>query len=87
MCGIKIDLVLVWVSKLTCFLCGGRIDLILFVGKNYLILLYGAKLPWFLCGWSKLTWFLDAGRKSLRFSVSIEGLDYVWVIVIDLISV
>ena len=31
------------------------------------------RLTWFLCGWwSKLTRFLDAGRKSLGFSVSIE---------------
>ena len=40
-----------------------------------------------LCGWSKLTWFLFAGRKSLGLSVSIE-LDFVlvWVVEIDLIS-
>ena len=30
------------------------------------------RLTWFLWGWSKLTRFSDAGRKSLSFSVSIE---------------
>ena len=42
----------------------------------------------FLCEWSKLTWFLYAGRKSLDFSVGIKiDLAFVWVIESDLISV
>ena len=48
------------------------------------------RLIWFLGGWrwSKLARFLDAGRKSLGFSVSIEiDLVFVWVVDIDLISV
>ena len=48
------------------------------------------RLTWFLCGWwlSKLTRVLDAGRKSLRFGMSIEiDLVFVWVVDIDLISV
>ena len=41
-----------------------------------------------MCGWSKLTWFLYAGRKSLGFSLRIEiDLVFVWVVEIDLISV
>ena len=48
------------------------------------------RLIWFLGGWrwSKLARFLDAGRKSLGFSVSIEiDLVFVWVVDTDLISV
>ena len=48
------------------------------------------QLTWFLCEWwwSKLTRFLDAGHKSLGFSVRIEiDLVSVWVVDIDLISV
>ena len=42
------------------------------------------KLIWLLCGWSKLTWFLNAGRKSLVFSVSMQiDLHFVWVLQID----
>ena len=47
------------------------------------------RLTWFLCGWwSKLTRFLNAGRKSLGFSISTE-IDLVFVCVVDtdLISV
>ena len=41
-----------------------------------------------LCGWSKLTQFLHAGRKSLVFSVNMQiDLNFVWVVQIDLISV
>ena len=46
------------------------------------------RLTWFSCGWLwlKLTWFLDAGRKTLGFSVSIEiDLVFVWVVDTDLI--
>ena len=40
------------------------------------------------CVWSKLTWFLHAGRKALGFSVSIEvDLVFVWVVEIGLISI
>ena len=43
---------------------------------------------WFLCGWSKLTWFLYTGRISLVFNVSMQiGLNFVWVVYIDLSSV
>ena len=47
-------------------------------------------LIWFLRGWwwSRLARFLDAGRKSLGFSVGIEiDLVFVWVVDTDLISV
>ena len=41
-----------------------------------------------LRGWSKLTWFLNAGRELLVFSVSIQiDLLFVWVVQIDLTSV
>ena len=51
------------------------------------LLLCGDPLTSFYCGLSKLGWFLDAGRKSLGFSVSIEiDLVFVWVVKIDLIS-
>ena len=54
--------------------------------ENDLFLVCGST-DLFLCEWSKLTWFLYVGRKSLGFSVSIEiDLDYVWV-EMDLISV
>ena len=48
------------------------------------------RLTWCLCTlwWSTLTRFLDAGRKSLAFSVSIDiDLVFVWVVDTDFISV
>ena len=85
--GIEFDLDLMLGSKVTCLLCGG--------GK---LTVCGPKLTCFdgddrltrlLRGWwSKLTRFLDAGRQSPGFSVSIEiGLVLVWMVNIDLISV
>ena len=36
----------------------------------------------------EMTWFLNAGRKSLVFSVSMQiGLQFVWVVQIDLMPV
>ena len=66
-------------SKLTWFQCGYRIWLDFRVGM-YLI--------WLLRGWSKLTCFLEAGRKSLVFSVSVLiALIPVWAIELYLIWV
>ena len=46
-------------------------------------LLFKKKSPW-----SKLTRFLDMGRKSLGFSIRIEiDMVFVWVVDIDLVSV
>ena len=46
------------------------------------------KLIWLLCRSSKLTCFLNAGRKSIAFSVSMQiYLHFVWVVRIYLISV
>ena len=66
--GVESDLVLCGGSQLT--VCGPKLT----------CFKCDDRLTWFLCGlwWSKLTRFLDAGRKSLGFSVSIE---------IDLVSV
>ena len=45
----------------------------------------GDRLTWLLCGWSKLPWFLFAGRKSPGSGVRIEiDLLLVWVVEIDL---
>ena len=73
-------------SKVTCFLCGG--SKLTVCGPKLTCLEFDDRLNWFLCGWwSKLTRFLDAGRKSLGFRVSIE-IDVVLVWVVDnLISV
>ena len=57
-----------------------RIDLISARGIEY-------DLIW-LCGWSKLTLFLNAGRKSLVLNASMQiDLRSVWVVQIDLNSV
>ena len=70
-CEIETDLIFVWGSKLTSFMCAVR----KLLGFN-------------LCGWSKLTWFLYAGSKSLGYSVGIEiYLVLVWVVEIYLILV
>ena len=69
---------LVYRSKLTCFLCAD---------DNGLFLVWGS-IDLVLCGWSKLTWFLNAGRKSLGFGVNIDfDLVFVWVVETNLISV
>ena len=68
-CEIETDLIFVWGSKLTSFMCAVR----KLLGFN-------------LCGWSKLTWFLYAGSKSLGCSVIEIDLVFVWVFEIDLIS-
>ena len=70
--GIEFDLVLVLGSKVTWFLCGGSK---LTVCEPKLICFEcDDGLTWFLCGWwwSKLTLFLDVGRKSLGVCVSIK---------------
>ena len=76
-CGIEIDLFLVWVSKLMFLMRRSRLTFVLFASRNYLVLLYGSKLTWFLC----------AGRKWLVFSVGIDWLSLMWVVEIDLVSV
>ena len=89
MWGIEICLVLVWVSKLTCF-CEGQFDFAFVCGPKATCFKCHDRLTSFLCGWSKFTPFWDAGRKSLGFisSVSIEiDLVFVWVVDNDLISV
>ena len=77
-CEIEIDLVIASGSNLTCFLCGGQNRLRFCVkAKDYLVLIYGSKLPW----------FRYASRKSLGFSVSIElDVVFVWVVEIELSS-
>ena len=47
--GIAIHLFLVWGSKWTCF-CAGAKWTFLFVGRNDLVLMYGSKFTWSLCG-------------------------------------
>ena len=66
-----------------------QIDLVFSVGgRIWRDFSVGMKLIWLLCGWPKLTWFLNAGRSSLVFSVSMQiDLHFVWVVQIDLISV
>ena len=85
--GFEFDLGLVWESKVTCFLCGGR--KFIACGTKSTRFVCTGHLICFLCGWWwwGLSWFLDAGRKSLGFSVSI-GMDlvFVWVADVDLIS-
>ena len=65
------------VSKLTCFLVGG-VEIVTVSGPKLACFYCGDRLTWFLCGWSKLTCFFGAGRKSLGFGVSIE-IDFVFV--------
>ena len=73
--GIEIDL----------FWCGGSSWLC--AGRNWLVFVWWS-IDLVLCRWSKLTWFLDAGRNSFGFSVSIEiHLAFVWVVDVDFISV
>ena len=86
--GTEFDLILVLGSKVTCFLCGG--STLIVCGPKLACLECDDQFTWFLCGrwWSTLTRFLDAGRKSLGFNVSV-GIDlvFVWVVDIYLISV
>ena len=72
---------------MTCFMHGGA--KLTVCGPKLNCFKSDDRLTWFLCRswWSKLTRFLDGGRKSLGFSVSIEiDLVFVWVVDIDLIS-
>ena len=55
--GIELDFFFVRGSKSTSILC---------VGRNYLVLIYGSKLNWFLC----------ASRRWLVFSVRIDWLSF-----------
>ena len=70
------------------FLCGGQNGVGFCVrAENDLLFLWGS-IDSVLCWWSKLTWFLYAGRKSLCFSSSIEiDLVFVWEVELDLIWV
>ena len=78
---IETDSFFLWEFKLTSFLFADRNYLVLMfgleltrflcAGRKCLFLVWGS-IDLVLCGWSKLTWFAYAGRKSLRFSVSIE---------------
>ena len=63
--GIEFDLVLVLGSKVTSFLCVG--SKLTTCGPKLTCLECDEKLTYLLCGWwlSKLTWFWDAGSKSL----------------------
>ena len=88
MCGIDVDMVLVLGSKVICFWFGG--SKLTVCGPELTCCECDDRWTCFLCGWwrSKLTRALDAGRKSLGFSVSIEnGLVFIWVVDIDLIPV
>ena len=81
--GIEIDLVLASGSKLTCFLCGGQNRLRFCLrAENYLVLVYGSYLTWFLSWRSRLTWFLCAGRND--FFLVWGSLDLVFVRVVEI---
>ena len=81
--GIEIDLVLASGSKLTCFLCGGQNRLRFCLrAENYLVLIYGSYLTWFLSWRSRLTWFLCAGRND--FFLVWGSLDLVFVRVVEI---
>ena len=54
------DLVLAYGWKLTCFQCGGEIDLVFVCGANMTCFQCEDRLTWFLCRWSKLTFFVGA---------------------------
>ena len=65
MWGIEFDLILVLGSKVTCFLYGGSNFAV--CGPTLTCWERDGLFIWFLCGcWSKFTWFMDAGRRSLR---------------------
>ena len=72
---LDVGLFSVWIGVDAC-LCGGS-NLTL-CGPKLTCFCCGDRVTRFLCGLSTFPWFLDAGRQSLGFSVSIE---------IDLISV
>ena len=56
LCGVEKDLVLVWGSKLTCFLCWAiEIDFISEWASNWLHFTGGFEINYFLCRGSKLT--------------------------------
>ena len=80
MCWTEFDFDLELVSKLTCF-CAGRHDdraraeMDLFRCSD--------RVAWFLSVLSNLTWFSDAGRKTLGFSASIE-INLVFVCVVEI---
>ena len=92
----RIDLILVVASKLTWFLCE-RWNMTRFLCGGSKLTVSG-RISWFKCAtrltfllcrwrWSKLARFLDAGRKSLGFSVNTEiGLFFVGVVDSDLIQ-
>ena len=60
-----------WIKIDLFFSVGIGIDLVFCVQAEIDFFNCDDRLTWFLCGWwSKLTRFLDAGRKSLGFSVA-----------------
>ena len=61
-----------WIEIILVFSLGIEIDSVSVRGPKMTCFWCGDRLTSFLCGWSKLTWFLHAGRKSLGFGVSIE---------------
>ena len=61
-----------WIEIGLVFRVGIEIELVFVCGAKMTCFKCGDLLTWFLCGWSKLTWFLYSGRKSLGFSVNIE---------------
>ena len=82
----EIDLIWVWVLKLTCSLCGGQNwPGVCVRAENDLFLVWGStSLVFVLVVETNLV--LYVGRKSLDFSVSIEiEFVFVWVVEIDLI--
>ena len=73
---IEIDLilVLVWRSKLTCFLYEVQIDFVFVCGSKITCVRYRSMLSCFIARGSKLTCFLFAGLKLLVFCVGIDSL-------------
>ena len=78
-----------WAWKLTSALCGcSKLTWVQCGYRIWLDFRVGMYLIWLLRGWSKLTCFLEAGRKSLVFSVSVLiALIPVWAIELYLIWV
>ena len=65
--GVENDLVRVWIEMSLVFESGGiEIDLwLLFCMRVEKPCFFLYRLTWLLCGWTKLAWFLYAGRKTL----------------------
>ena len=75
-------------AKTTWFQCMDRNIIGFCVRAESELFSLGDRLDWFLCGWSRLIWFLFPDRKSLVSSVIIEiNLVLVWLVEIDSTSV